>query len=174
MTTKDPSIDDVRVLESFIAGTGDSSMLLTFQGILRSHERMFQELSTPPADDVREAVMNALACHRRKVTVPAFNRPVCSCGWASTNVDYGSYAFDGHIADAVAAEVRPRGTVTDAEVKWEYVPGEIWTDRFGSTHVAVQNGVIAPDYVSDYIAEGGEVLRRKVGPWETVTREARS
>lgn len=71
---------------------------------------------TPPAADVREAVMNALACHRRNVTVPAFNRPVCSCGWASATVDYGSYAFDGHIADAVAAEVRPHGTVTDTEV----------------------------------------------------------
>lgn len=54
------------------------------------------------------------------------------------------------------------------KTKWEYVPGHRWVDANGGEHWFVGNGTIAPGYVKKYIAEGGEVLRRKVGEWEEV------
>lgn len=54
-----------------------------------------------------------------------------------------------------------------SEQRWEYVPG--WLGPDGEAFVL--SGVIAPGYVAQFIAEGGEVLRRKVGPFETVTAE---
>lgn len=53
---------------------------------------------------------------------------------------------------------------------WEYSPG--WVRDDGTVIVIAQGGTIAPGYVADYIAEGGAVLRRLVGPYEPVTREA--
>lgn len=55
-----------------------------------------------------------------------------------------------------------------AERTWEYRPGERWFDRDGVENWFVQSGVLAPGYVDKYISEGGEVIRRVVGPWETV------
>lgn len=51
--------------------------------------------------------------------------------------------------------------------RWEYVPG--WIGKDGRTFV--QDGVIAPSYVRKFIAEGGKVLRRRVGDFEMVTTE---
>jgi hypothetical protein len=36
-----PTVDDVRRLEAFIASTGTPEHLLTFQGVLRSHEELY-------------------------------------------------------------------------------------------------------------------------------------
>ena len=49
----------------------------------------------------------------------------------------------------------------------EYRPGYRWVDRDGGEHWFVQSGVIAPDYVDEYVREGGEVVCREVGPWRT-------
>jgi hypothetical protein len=54
----------------------------------------------------------------------------------------------------------------DGDLPWEYVPGHRWVDRDGEEHWFVQSGTIAPDYVDKYVKEGGEVIRRQVGPWE--------
>jgi hypothetical protein len=54
---------------------------------------------------------------------------------------------------------------------WEYVPGHKWTDRNGGVHWFVGSGVISPGYVEKYIGQGGEVIRRRVGPWEEVPDE---
>lgn len=53
------------------------------------------------------------------------------------------------------------------ERDWEYVPGFLAKD--GRARVSV--GAIAPGYVAQFIAEGGEVLRRRVGAFEVVTAE---
>lgn len=117
-----------------------------------------------------------------EITVAADDRHE---GRSVVSVVHGNYITSLRVSDGELSRIRDAinahlsgGKVTDAEAEWEYVPGEIWTDRSGGKHVAVQSGVIAPGYVDTYIAEGGDVLRRKVGPWETVTadtvREARS
>jgi hypothetical protein len=49
----------------------------------------------------------------------------------------------------------------------EYQPGHRWTDRHGVEHWFAGSGVIAPDYVDEYVREGGEVIFREVGPWQT-------
>lgn len=49
--------------------------------------------------------------------------------------------------------------------KYEYVPGFI--HRNG--HARVGQGRIAPGFVAQFIEEGGEVLRRRVGDFEAVT-----
>lgn len=49
----------------------------------------------------------------------------------------------------------------------EYVPGHRWVDANGEERWFVQPGTIAPDYVDTYVREGGEVLHREVGPWQT-------
>lgn len=54
-----------------------------------------------------------------------------------------------------------------SESSWEYVPGWIATDG----RARVSQGVIAPGYVAQFIAEGGEVLRRRVSPFEKVTAD---
>jgi hypothetical protein len=75
--------------------------------------------------------------------------------------------------DEIKHETSP-GTIelpeeAEAEVlEWEYVPGHRWVDRDGVEHWFVQSGVIKPTYVKTYLAEGGEVLRRRVGQWEEV------
>lgn len=59
-------------------------------------------------------------------------------------------------------------TETDKyEYEYEYVPGFIAPDG----RARVSAGVIAPGYVAQYIAGGWEVLRRRVGPFETVTAD---
>jgi len=55
-----------------------------------------------------------------------------------------------------------------AQPRWEYCPGHRWVDRDGVERWFAQSGTIAPGYVDKYISEGGEVIRRVVGPWETV------
>lgn len=76
------------------------------------------------------------------------------------------------IHDAGRTEVEPgtptAGTDWEPEPNWEYVPGHRWVDRDGVEHWFVQSGTIAHGYVNKYISEGGEVIRRVVGPWETV------
>lgn len=54
--------------------------------------------------------------------------------------------------------------MTDA-TKYEYVPGFI--NKNGN--VRVGQGRIAPGHVAQFIEEGGEVLRRRVGNFEAVT-----
>jgi hypothetical protein len=49
--------------------------------------------------------------------------------------------------------------------EWEYVPGRIGSDG----RAFVQSGVIAPTYVKQFMAEGRDVLRRRVGRFEPVT-----
>lgn len=49
--------------------------------------------------------------------------------------------------------------------KYEYVPGFI--NKEGRAWVGA--GTIAPGYVAQFIEEGGEVLRRRVGDFEVVT-----
>lgn len=56
--------------------------------------------------------------------------------------------------------------MTEDELPWEYSPGHRWVDRDGVEHWFVQSGVIAPGYVEQYLKEGGEVVRRRVGPYE--------
>ena len=73
-------------------------------------------------------------------------------------------AFDRWLA-AHDAEVRA-GVVT-AEPEWEYVRGWIAADG----RARISQGVIAPSYVADFIAEGGEVVRRRVSKFETVTAD---
>lgn len=53
------------------------------------------------------------------------------------------------------------------ERDWEYVPGFLTSDG----RARVSPGTIAPGYVAQFIAEGGEVLRRQVGAFEAVTAE---
>ena len=60
-------------------------------------------------------------------------------------------------------EVRKR-----PEPEWEYVPGHRWVDRDGKERWFVQAGTIAEGYLGTYIADGGQVIRRQVGPWEQV------
>jgi hypothetical protein len=55
---------------------------------------------------------------------------------------------------------------------WEYRPGRI-DDADGRARIT-SPATIAPDYVAEYLAEGGEVVRRQVGPWETVTQDHRN
>lgn len=50
---------------------------------------------------------------------------------------------------------------------WEYVPGFLAQDG----RARVSSGTIAPGYVAQFIAEGGEVLRRRVGAFEVVTAD---
>lgn len=140
----------------------DTGRRETFNSMRRLDDEIH---GTPPADDVREALLAAVS----DVLADTFSDAVTE-----------RIAADVLTRLSVTHEIRPRGTVTeptDSGAEWEYVPGEIWTDRFGGTHVTVQSGVIASGYVDTYIAEGGDVLRRKVGPWESVTadtvREAR-
>ncbi|WP_144834063.1 hypothetical protein [Microbacterium sp. BH-3-3-3] len=79
-----------------------------------SLEKLLDALSAPPADDVREALASVIADAKAH---PSFPRPE---GFPPLERDYRA-------ADTILAtfEVRPRGTVTDAE--WEY----------GVRHVAV-------------------------------------
>lgn len=63
------------------------------------------------------------------------------------------------------AEVRA-GVVAE-EPEWEYVPGWIAADG----RARISQGVIAPSYVAEFIAEGGEVVRRRVSKFETVTAD---
>ena len=53
------------------------------------------------------------------------------------------------------------------EMRWEYKPG--FLNKQGRAFIS--GGVIAPGYVAQFIAEGGEVVRRKVGDFETVTAD---
>lgn len=58
-------------------------------------------------------------------------------------------------------------TLTDPPtLRWEYSPGHL--DHRVEGGAFVRSSVIAPTYVQQYISEGGEVLRRLVGPWEEV------
>lgn len=57
---------------------------------------------------------------------------------------------------------------------WEYAPGHRWVDHEGNDQWFVQSGRIKPSYVARFIAEGGEVIRRKVGPWEVVAGSTRT
>ena len=50
---------------------------------------------------------------------------------------------------------------------WEYRPG--WIDDADGRARITSPATIAPGYVADYIAEGGTVVRRRVGQWEAVT-----
>ncbi|MDR6691372.1 hypothetical protein J2X55_002284 [Microbacterium sp. 1154] len=104
--TEKPSIDEVRALEKFISYDGSATLLRTFQGILRSQEKMRAALSTPPADDVREALAAIV-----KRTSQAFGGPSLA-EFANDPPTRKHYAT----ADAIRAafEVRPHGTVTDA------------------------------------------------------------
>lgn len=54
---------------------------------------------------------------------------------------------------------------------WEYRPGRIGAD--GRARIT-SPATIAPDYVREYMAEGGEVVRRRVGPWEEVVPDDRA
>jgi hypothetical protein len=91
--------------------------------------------------------------------------------------------YDGYIPGPMDALVQKRlsGEISDEEFEaelakvvdseWEYVRGHRWVDREGGEHWFVQAGTIAPGYLEKYIAEGGGVIRRKVGPWEVVSEE---
>lgn len=67
-------------------------------------ERLHVALSTPPADDVREAVARI---SDRVFHSGYFNRPVAVVKTTDLRL----------VLDSLNAEVRPHGTVTDAEVK---------------------------------------------------------
>lgn len=57
--------------------------------------------------------------------------------------------------------------VVAEEPEWEYVPG--WIADNGRARIS--QGVIAPGYVAEFIAEGGEVVRRRVSRFEKVTAD---
>lgn len=59
------------------------------------------------------------------------------------------------------------GCVVAEEPEWEYVPGWIAADG----RARISQGVIAPSYVSEFIAEGGDVVRRRVSRFEAVTAD---
>lgn len=55
----------------------------------------------------------------------------------------------------------------EAEQGWEYVPGWIADDG----RARISQGVVAPGYVGEFIAGGGDVVRRRVSRFETVTAD---
>lgn len=56
------------------------------------------------------------------------------------------------------------------EPEWEYVPG--WIGDDGRARISA--GTIEPDYVAQYLAEGGEVVRRRVSKFEPVKQEGKT
>lgn len=60
---------------------------------------------------------------------------------------------------------------SEGPLPWEYSPGHRWVDRNGEEQWFVRAGVVAPGYVEEYMEEHGDVIRRRVGPWETVEPE---
>lgn len=61
---------------------------------------------------------------------------------------------------------------SEGPLPWEYAPGHRWIDRNGDEQWFVQAGTIASDSVEWYMDEGGgDVIRRRVGPWEVVEPE---
>ena len=82
--------------------------------------------------------------------------------------------------DEMAGQINAAGDVlailspTERETpagEWEYRPGHIGAD--GRARIT-SPATIAPDYVREYMAEGGEVVRRRVGPWEEVVSDDRA
>lgn len=73
------------------------------------------------------------------------------------------WTIDYQAADAILAA----GFRRSQEPEWEYVRGWIAADG----RARISQGVIAPSYVADFIAEGGEVVRRRVSKFETVTAD---
>lgn len=73
-------------------------------------------------------------------------------------------------ADDLASALRALLSVPETE-NWEYAPGHHWIDKNGEGHWFVQAGTISPGYVQEYMAQGREAIRRRVGPWEPVPVE---
>jgi hypothetical protein len=84
------------------------------------------------------------------------------------------YDKDDFIHDGTAKRWHPAGELLrirwtqGAEPDhWEYRPGYLMKDG----RVFAQASIIAPGYVRKFLAEGGDVIRRRVGEFETVTTD---
>ncbi|MEX8058713.1 hypothetical protein [Microbacterium sp. 16-032] len=122
----------------------------TTRALLDEAQALIDALSTPPADDVREAL-----------AVEAAARAIFSgyVGETPGGFEKQTYAYDRkkaeHVARralAAAAEVRPHGTVTDAEVADMVDPERTPVERFADA--------AAEQFRSDLDYDGGEIKRR--------------
>ncbi|RUQ06712.1 hypothetical protein D8M34_06745 [Microbacterium sp. HSID17254] len=91
--------------------------------------------------------------------------------WCNNQLAHGPHSernqFDGINYCTGRTDLKLEITrVLDAR-DWEYVPGFLSPDG----RARVSAGTIAPGYVAQFIAEGGEVLRRRVGAFEVVTAD---
>lgn len=118
-----------------------------------------ERMTAPPSQGVwsceKGCTEPSAACildHRGRKYTPPADREACGDYPAPCNCD-DPETHDGAL--------RRQGPITD---EWEYKPG--WIDADG--RVFAQSGVIAPGYVKQFMAEGGEVIRRRVGKFETV------
>lgn len=147
-----------RAVVSVIHGSFTTSLRVSDDELRRIRDAIDAHLSTPPSGQALESGWDG--------SVPTDDYGP----WGGTEGCFGHCDPEGWYAQC-RARVSARGTVADAESVWEYQPGHAWTDRDGEQRWFVQSGVIAPGYVTEYISEGGGALRRKVGPWETVTAD---
>lgn len=186
-----------RVFITVVHGRYETALNVSAGELVRLRAAIDAHLSTPPADDVREALLEAIGAHlygeksparlgairladmilsdprievrpRGTVTEPP-TRPQAEGGvWGS----YVEYLVQ------LEAAANARGTVTDAEGTWEY----------GVRHVAVDGWPTERAHVSLEDARADletcgmncHLIRRRsardVGPWESfdATGEARS
>lgn len=118
-----------------------------------------ERMTAPPSQGVwsceKGCTEPSAACildHRGRKYTPPTDREACGDYPAPCNCD-DPETHDGAL--------RQQGPITE---EWEYKPGYIEADG----RVFAQSGVIAPGYVEQFMAEGGEVIRRRVGKFETV------
>lgn len=135
--------------------TADRDYMVTnAEGLYRSGVRMqteIERLTAPPTDDEREALAQVIFLAKYPGSADAWDR-------AS---DSDKSLWYRKADPILAAGFRRQGPITD---EWEYKPGYIEADG----RVFAQSGVIAPGYVQQFMAEGGDVIRRRVGKFETV------
>jgi hypothetical protein len=117
------------------------------------HDDVAKALAVAALEVFREALKPT--GDEREALADAFARV-----WVDHDVESGDIPSDYEMADAAFAAGFTRARQDD----WEYSPGYILNDGY----VFVQSGVIAPRYVQQFMAEGGEVIRRRVGKYETV------
>lgn len=72
--------------------------------------------------------------------------------------DFDAYVDSGAPVQWQVGKVYEMLRAVLEETEWEYRP------KHGPL---VRSGTISPEYVDEYVAEGGTVVRRRVGPYET-------